>query len=114
MNPDTILSVLTRQQWVETIPLDHAGVIELTVYGQTPGDAADLANAIANSYCDYRNQGRTVAQVLNPAVPDPKALPHKSPEVVFRALFGSLLGLVVGLVVARIVAARKRGMPQEG
>ena len=108
MEPDSTAALLKRFVWVDPIPLDHAGAVDITVYDNNRGEAATLANAIADTYCRYRNQGGAVAQVLDAAVPSQIPLPRFKPAMlVIGAVVGILLGLLAGAGAARVQAWRR-------
>jgi hypothetical protein len=70
-------------------------------------EAAAVANAIADTYRDYRNQARPATLIMDPAVPSQTSLPRFKPAMlVIGAVAGVLLGLLAGAAVSRLQAWR--------
>jgi RNA polymerase sigma factor (sigma-70 family) len=108
MEPDQTTALLKRFVWADPLPLGRMGAIDITVYDNDRGEATTLANAIADTYCSYRNQARAVAHVLDAAVPDQVPLPRFKPAMlVIGGAVGVLLGLVAGATTARVCAWRR-------
>jgi uncharacterized protein involved in exopolysaccharide biosynthesis len=60
--------------------------------------AAALANAIAETALDYRNQDRLRVQIVEKALPDLKPVwPNKPKHLLFGTLTGLLLGSIAGI-----------------
>jgi uncharacterized protein involved in exopolysaccharide biosynthesis len=109
MKPDAILELLKRFTVVNLIPLDQAGVIEVSAFGYNGGEAAELANSVAGAYRSYRNQARPVAEILDAAVPGQKPISESKPMLlVIGTVAAALLGLLAGTAASRLQAWRSR------
>ena len=114
LTPDETLEQIKRFNLVrvDLIPLGQTGVIEVSVYDVYDNDgqeAAAVGNAIADTYRDYRNHDRPVAQIMEAAVPGQTPLPRFKPAMlVIGAVAGVLLGLLAGAAAARWQAWRTR------
>ena len=93
-----------------------AGLIKIRVFSEGASEAAELANAIARSYCEYRS-GTTPAQFVNRAVPGLRPVrPNKPLNIALGILGGVFLALTTGAGMASIAAwigrrSRRIGAP---
>lgn len=95
-------------QWCVSLANIGPDTIAIRVYDPDAGEAAALANAIADAALDYRNQDHPRVQILEKASPALKpAWPNKPAQLLFGTLAGGLLGLIAG--VGAVGLRRRRG-----
>jgi len=89
---------------LEIRPLRATDLIEIRAFSHDPAEAAKLANAIADTYRQYRSSAFSV-EIVDKAVPGLRPVrPNKPLNIVLGILGGILLGLAAGAGVAGIVA----------
>jgi capsular polysaccharide biosynthesis protein len=85
-------------------PVLNTSLIEIRVFSDSPTEAAKLANAIAESYREYRSH-ITPAEIVDMAVPGLRPVrPNKPLNIAVGILVGMFLALVAGAAIAGIVA----------
>ncbi len=85
-------------------PVRNTSLIEIRVFSDNPSEAAQLANAIADSYREYR--ARIIPpEIVDKAVPGLRPVrPNKPLNIVLGILGGVLLGLAAGGGMAGLAA----------
>jgi capsular polysaccharide biosynthesis protein len=100
-------------------PMDStgcAGLIKIRVFSEGASEAAELANAIARSYCEYRS-GTTPAEIVDSAVPGLRPVrPNRPRNIALGIIGGIFLALAAGAGMAGIAAwigrrSRRTGAP---
>ena len=82
----------------------NTDLIEIRVFSDDPSEAAKLANAIAESYREYRSS-TIPAEIVDKAVPGLRPVrPNKPLNIALGILGGMLLALVAGAGMAGLVA----------
>ena len=88
---------------MELRPVRNTRLIEICFYSESPGEAADIANAITTVYC--RQPGTTI--VDNAKVPARPVRPNAMLNLAIGAVGGGFFGLVAGGLTALFLAGRK-------
>ena len=93
------LQLLRRQ--VVLLPVRTNLFADLCVWSPVPDEAAEIANAIAESWCSNRSATATgMGQIVKPAHPSSKpARPNLPLNLLVGCLGGALAGLAAGAVV---------------
>jgi capsular polysaccharide biosynthesis protein len=90
-----------------------SGLIEIRVFSEDASEAAEVANAIARSYCEYRS-GTTPAEFVDRAIPGLRPVrPNKGLNIALGIIGGTFLALVAGAGMAGLAAwlgRRSRGI----
>jgi len=85
-------------------PVRGTSLIEIRVFSDQPAEAAQLANAIARSYQEYRSH-IVPAEIVDMAVPGLRPVrPNKPMNITLGILGGMLLALAAGTGVAGLAA----------
>ncbi len=97
-------SLLSRSQSMGVLQgrtaVNGAGqdTIEIHVYDADAGEAATLANAIAEAALDHRDADQPMVRIVAKAMPRLKpAWPNKPAELLYGATIGALLGSIAGI-----------------
>ena len=110
---DKVLEILKARMSFAQIP--NSRLIGVTVYGDDPKEAAQIANAVAESYVAYQRSatnklGGLPAEFSHPQITD-RAEPGKLPvrpnkplNIALGVVAGGLLGLLLGGAVAWLAA----------
>ena len=108
----TAESIQILKQRLQLAPVKNTKLIGITVYSDDKIEAAQVANAIATSYQDFRNasyKGPTpeahpaLVQIIDPAVPGQAPVrPNKPLNIMISAVLGILAGMVIGIISALI------------
>jgi capsular polysaccharide biosynthesis protein len=103
---DTML--LVRQR-MNLAPERNTNVVDITVYSEDRNEAAQIANAIADSYNAYRHPAATddsrVSVIVDRATPGHAPVrPNKPLNITLGALMGILLGSIIGGASAGFVS----------
>jgi uncharacterized protein involved in exopolysaccharide biosynthesis len=97
---------------LELRPVLYSALIEIRAFSDNPSEAAALANAIAQSYREYRS-GLAPADIVDRAVPGLRPVrPNKPLNIALGILGGIVLALAAGAGMAGIAAwigRRSRG-----
>ncbi|MCX6921916.1 MAG: hypothetical protein NT154_01665, partial [Verrucomicrobia bacterium] len=81
---------------LEIRPVRATDLIEIRAFSHDPAEAAKLANAIADTYREYRSSAFSV-EIVDKAVPGLRPVrPNKPANIMFGVLGGMLLALVAG------------------
>jgi capsular polysaccharide biosynthesis protein len=108
---------------ISLTPERNTKLINITVYSEDKNEAAQIANAIAKSYQDYRIQfqaGKLDAQIpkfptvtiIDTAKPGQAPVrPNKPLNIAFGAGLGIFLALIVGGIAAFLIRKRTRKTP---
>jgi len=87
-------------------PVRNSMVIEISAYADAPGEAAEIANAVAKAYLEYRRRPEREggapagfqASIVDTATPGLKPVrPNKPLNLAIGALAGMILGIGVGV-----------------
>jgi capsular polysaccharide biosynthesis protein len=82
----------------------NTSLIEIRAFSESPTEAAKLANAIAESYREYRSH-ISPAEIVDTAVPGLRPVrPNKPLNIALGILIEMFLALVAGAAIAGIVA----------
>jgi capsular polysaccharide biosynthesis protein len=120
----------TLEMLKKKITLSNEGnskLIDIAVYSEDKNEAAQIANAIVQSYQDYRTASRIkfppekldaripifpTVEIVESAKPglDP-VRPNKALNIVSGTIFGIILALVVGGIAALVIKMRIRKIP---
>lgn len=107
--PETLALLMAR---MDLRPVRNTSVIEIRVFSDQPAEAAQLANAIARSYQEYRLH-IVPAEIVDRAVPGLRPVrPNKPMNITLGILGGILLALAAGAGMASLAAwigRRSRG-----
>jgi uncharacterized protein involved in exopolysaccharide biosynthesis len=110
---DKVLEMLKRRMSIAQIP--NSKLIGLTIYSDDPNEAAQIANAVAESYVVYQRSAAgkldgLPAEFAHPQITD-RAVPGKEPvrpnkplDIGLGLVAGGLLGLLLGGAVAWLAA----------
>ena len=102
LRPEEARAIL--QARVELRPVRNTSLIEIRAFSDQPSEAAQLANAIAQSYRDYRSH-IAPADIVDMAVPGLRPVrPNKPMNIVLGLIGGALLALAAGAVIAGLAA----------
>ena len=97
---------------IDLRPVRGTSLIEIRVFSQDRAEAARLANAIADTYRDYRS-GAVLVEIVHKAVPGLRPVrPNKPMNITLGILGGMLFALAAGAAVAGLAAwigRRSRG-----
>lgn len=97
---------------VELRPVNHTDLIEIRAFSDNPSEAAALANAVAESYREYRSNSIPL-EIVDKAVPSLRPVrPNKPLNIALGIIGGTLLALVAGAGMAGLAAwlgRRSRG-----
>jgi capsular polysaccharide biosynthesis protein len=97
---------------IDLRPVRNTALIEIRAFSDHPAEAAMLANAIAQSYREYR-AGSTPVAIVDMAVPGLRPVrPNKPMNIAVGIVGGMFLALVAGAAMAGIAAwlgRRSRG-----
>jgi capsular polysaccharide biosynthesis protein len=97
----------------------NTGLIEIHAFSDNASEAAELANAVAQSYREYRS-GTTPADIVDMAVPGLRPVrPNKPRNIALGIIGGMFLALVAAAAMAGIVVwiegkRRRTGAPPGG
>jgi capsular polysaccharide biosynthesis protein len=105
-------------------------IIDITVYSEDKNEAAQIANAIAQSYQDYRTANRIkfqpekldaripifpTVEIVDTAKPGKVPVrPNKPLNIVLGTVFGIILALVTGGIAALVIKMRIRKISATG
>jgi capsular polysaccharide biosynthesis protein len=99
-------TMLLVRQRMSLVPERNTNVIDITVYSEDRNEAAQIANAIAGSYCEYRHpvasDNSTAASMPKTEIIDratsghAPVRPNKPLNITLGALMGILLGSIIG------------------
>jgi capsular polysaccharide biosynthesis protein len=84
-------------------------ILSITATGSSAAQAEATANAVARSYISYvrsPDNGRVVANVLQPAINATRAAPLK--RMLVYGLLGGLAGALIGFIVALVISREDR------
>ena len=101
---------------IDLRPVRNTALIEIRAFSDNPSEAAMLANAIAQSYRDYRSH-ITPADIVDTAVPGLRPVrPNKPLNIALGIVGGMFLALAAGAGMAGIAAwlgrrSRRTGTP---
>ena len=114
LTSDMTMVFLKNCIWADVIRIGRGGAIEVNAYDRDPDGAARLANAVADAYRQHRNVARSVAQIMDAAVPNRRPIsPFKPAMLVIGAALGIFLGLLAGAAAARLQARRRSPVLQK-
>jgi uncharacterized protein involved in exopolysaccharide biosynthesis len=112
-NGETLKSSETIEilkQRLQLASIGNTKLIAITVYSDDKEEAAQIANAIAGSYRDYRIASYSgpkslpqpmQVQITDPAEPGQAPVkPNKPLNITIGAMFGAFLGLIAGALAA--------------
>ena len=115
LKPDESLKILRSRLMLQ--PIRNTQIVSISVFGDDKNEAAQIANAIAESYRDYRTKSYpeasaskllpTLVQIVDAAQPGRAPVrPNKTLNITLGAVFGivsaSALGAIVAFVATRI------------
>ena len=110
LSPEEARALL--QARVELRPMRNSSLIEIRAFSDQPSEAAQLANAIAQSYREYRSH-LAPADIVDMAVPGLRPVrPNKPLNIALGVVGGILLALAAGAAMAGLAAwigRRSRG-----
>jgi capsular polysaccharide biosynthesis protein len=110
LRPSETLALLKTR--LDLRPVRNTSLIEIRVFSDQPAEAARLANAIAESYREYRSH-IVPAEIVDTAVPGLRPVrPNKPMNIALGIIGGMFLALATGAAVAVIAAwlgRRSRG-----
>jgi capsular polysaccharide biosynthesis protein len=104
------------KQRVSLIPERNTRLIDITVYSEDRNEAAQIANAITESYRDYRDKikaekleiqipKRPMVMIVDAAVPGMRPVkPNKTLNIALGLVTGILLGLMIGAGAAGVAS----------
>jgi capsular polysaccharide biosynthesis protein len=103
IRPAVSLADLQREVQVKSVT---SSILSISANGSSAAQAQATANAVARSYISYvgsANNGRVVANVLQPAITATQTAPvrHMLTYGLLGALAGALIGFIVALVISR-------------
>jgi capsular polysaccharide biosynthesis protein len=106
---------------LEIVPIRGSDIIEISAYSESPEEAAQLANKVAEAYRQTRagteRQNNTAPHasiassvvIIGQAVPDSTPVrPNKPLNMVLGVMFGIVMGLLGGVIGAGLIAAAKK------
>ena len=97
---------------IDLRPLRGTSLIEIRAFSDNPAEAAELANAIAQSYRKYHS-GTTPAEIVDSAVPGLRPVrPNRPLNIALGIIGGTVLALAAGAAMAGIavwIRRRSRG-----
>jgi uncharacterized protein involved in exopolysaccharide biosynthesis len=103
-------TLLLLQRGLDIQPVRNASVITIRVYADEPGEAAELANQIAQVYSNQDNLAPFRVEILDRAVPAHRpSRPNIGLNLAIGVLLGLVLGAVAGAVRVACRASEKRG-----
>lgn len=106
LKPSETLALLKGR--IDLRPVRGTDLIEIRVFSDQPAEAAQLANAIADSYRDYRSHIVPV-MIVDKAVPGLRPVrPNKYLNIALGVVGGALLALAAGAAMACIAAWLRR------
>ncbi|MDX6307927.1 MAG: hypothetical protein QOI06_973 [Nocardioidaceae bacterium] len=109
-------SPATLQKSISAAPVSDTSIIAVTVSRPNPTEAARIANALAESYLNFRSSGLPAKATGSFAVIVGHAQPPDHPagtSPVFGGVAGALLGLILGCAAALIASRRDPSLPDE-
>jgi capsular polysaccharide biosynthesis protein len=78
-------------------PVRNTSLIAISVSGDRPEEAAQIANEIAQTYQNHNNSGSFQVEIVDRALPSLQASrPNKPLNFAIGAMFGLVLGTVAG------------------
>ena len=91
-------------------PLRNTSLIAISVYGEQPEEAAQIANEIVQTYKDRDNLGPFQVEVVDRAMPALRPIrPNKPLNLALGVLFGLVLGAAAGAARVALHARNKAG-----
>lgn len=110
------------RHFIDPRPVRSTSLVEIRTYTDTPEEAANIANAMAEAYRDYRMGKGFVAglqkpktafvEILDTAVPNLVPVrPNKPLNILLGIIMGTVLGLLAGGSVAGISFWRRQNSP---
>jgi serine/threonine protein kinase/capsular polysaccharide biosynthesis protein len=91
-------------------PVRNTSLIAISVSGDRPEEAAQIANEIAQSYKSHNNPGSFQVEIVDRALPPPRASrPNKPLNLALGALLGLVLGTAAGAARVALHANKKSG-----
>jgi uncharacterized protein involved in exopolysaccharide biosynthesis len=119
-------TIVMLRQRIQLAPVKNASLISITAYSDDKNEAAQIANAVAESYRDYRiknrkaemaklyskmgtdrvdliSPGTQVVQITDPAEPGRAPVkPNKPLNIALGAIAGAFIASVLGAIMAFI------------
>ena len=114
LRPEDVRTLL--QSRIELFPVRNTSLLEIRVFSDQPAEAAQLANAIAQSYREYRSH-LAPADIVDMAVPGLRPVrPNKPLNIALGVVGGALLAVTAGAGMAALAAwigrrSRSSGAP---
>ena len=111
------------RHFIDLRPVRGTSLIYIHAYRDTPDEAAQIANAVARAYCDYRYQlaadkagpeglADQPVEILNMANPNPIPVrPNKPLNILIGIILGTVLGLLAGGSAVGISLWRRQTVP---
>ena len=93
---DTVTTASLLKQRMLIRPVRNTDLIEFSVFSENPTEAAELANAIADSYVELR-QKQVRVQIIDRAHPPVRPI---RPNRALNLFIGAVIAVVLGLAVA--------------
>ena len=116
MSESNVESMLRNR--LELAQVRHTSFVEIRAYSESPEEAAELANKVADAYREvcmeqapkYANTPTArIVTILDRAVPDRIPVrPNKPANTVLGAMMGVMLGLIVGTIATGFIEAAKK------
>jgi capsular polysaccharide biosynthesis protein len=107
LTPTSILQILRRN--IVAVHISGTKFFEITVYDMDSSESARIANALARSYREYRNQaGRNLVTIMDTAIPSTRPVrPNKPKWIALGMLMGAVFGTCVGAAAAWLATGEK-------